>query len=137
MKEAHPSWAAAEVAAAAQQEFEAAALEFFIETLRVCKEVRPNAKWVRTCKPTVMTMTVCTHFNFNMCAAASSPFPHHSLFGDKHNKINSAVFQGYYGFPNAVFYPCDSAGCGYLSASDGPKQRTQNDKLQPLWWGPP
>ena len=51
------------------------------------------------------------------------------MFGDKDN---GDAFQGYYGFPKAVlyleFYPCDSAGCGYLSASDGPKQRAQNDK---------
>ena len=40
---------------------------------------------------------------------------------------------GYYGFPNAEFYPCDSGGgCGYQS-NNGPQFRAQNDKLQPLW----
>lgn len=44
--------------------------------------------------------------------------------------------QGFYGFPNAEFYPCDSGGCGYLSTSvrrNGPKKRAQNDKLQQLF----
>ena len=41
-------------------------------------------------------------------------------------------YAGYYGFPNAQFYPCDSSGCGYES-KNGPKFRADNDKLQPLW----
>ena len=45
VKKAHPGYTNAEATAAAQNEFEAAALRFFLETLKVCQEVRPNATW--------------------------------------------------------------------------------------------
>ena len=45
VKKAHPTYTDAEATAAAQKEFEAAALNFFLETLKVCQEVRPNARW--------------------------------------------------------------------------------------------
>lgn len=45
VKQAHPNYTDAEVATAAQKEFESAALNFFLETLKVCQEVRPNASW--------------------------------------------------------------------------------------------
>ena len=45
VKKAHPSLTDAAAAAQAKGEFEAAATKFFIETVKVCKEVRPNALW--------------------------------------------------------------------------------------------
>jgi hypothetical protein len=45
VKKAHPTYTDAEATAAARKEFEAAALNFFLETLKVCQEVRPNARW--------------------------------------------------------------------------------------------
>ena len=45
VKKAHPDYTDAEATAVAQKEFETAALHFFLETLKVCQEVRPNARW--------------------------------------------------------------------------------------------
>ena len=45
VKKAHPGYTDAEATAAAQTGFETAALNFFLETLKVCQEVRPNARW--------------------------------------------------------------------------------------------
>ena len=42
---AHPDYTDAQATAVAQKEFETAALNFFLETLKVCQEVRPNARW--------------------------------------------------------------------------------------------
>lgn len=44
VKAAHPTWNSSQVYAAAKQEFEAAALNFMVQTLKVVKELRPNAK---------------------------------------------------------------------------------------------
>eukprot|EP01052_Picozoa_sp_SAG31_P033162 SAG31_NODE_3713_length_3957_cov_3.801452_4_plen_322_part_00 len=45
VKTAHPDWPAANVTAEAKQEFEAAALEWFVRSLELAKAVRPLAFW--------------------------------------------------------------------------------------------
>ena len=45
MSAAHPSWNSSEVVTAAAAAFEAAGLSFFVETLRLCAELRPRARW--------------------------------------------------------------------------------------------
>lgn len=45
VKAAHPDWPAAKVSAQAKQEFEAAALEWFVRSLEIAKAVRPLALW--------------------------------------------------------------------------------------------
>ena len=41
----HPSLSHAQAQAQAKQNFEHAAVDFFVQTLRVCREVRPRARW--------------------------------------------------------------------------------------------
>ena len=45
VKEAHPTWSAAQVAKEAESQFNKAALDFMVQTLRACRELRPKAKW--------------------------------------------------------------------------------------------
>jgi hypothetical protein len=45
VKEAHPSWTSAQVAAEAETQFNSAALDFFVQTLKTCQSIRPKAKW--------------------------------------------------------------------------------------------
>jgi len=45
MRKAHPAWTEAKVLAAAIVAFESAAMPFFVETLNVARELRPNASW--------------------------------------------------------------------------------------------
>jgi hypothetical protein len=43
--EAHPTWSAPEIYAEAASAFEAAAVNFLAETLKLCTTLRPNAAW--------------------------------------------------------------------------------------------
>eukprot|EP01043_Picozoa_sp_COSAG02_P058909 COSAG02_NODE_7413_length_3027_cov_3.227117_3_plen_376_part_00 len=45
VKEKHPSWSAAQVAKEAELQFNKAALDFMVQTLRACHELRPKARW--------------------------------------------------------------------------------------------
>jgi hyaluronoglucosaminidase len=45
VKERYPALNATQTRALAKKEFERAATDFFVQTLRVCREVRPNARW--------------------------------------------------------------------------------------------
>ena len=45
VKETHPGWDAAAVAKEAERQFNDAALEWMVQTLRVCRAIRPKAKW--------------------------------------------------------------------------------------------
>eukprot|EP01050_Picozoa_sp_SAG11_P015888 SAG11_NODE_2106_length_3813_cov_2.317447_5_plen_88_part_00 len=45
VKEAHLTWSTAQVAAEAEKQFNAAALDFFVQTLKTCQSIRPKAKW--------------------------------------------------------------------------------------------
>ena len=42
---AHPEWSAEQKEAVARAEFEPAAMAFMVETLRICRELRPNARF--------------------------------------------------------------------------------------------
>ena len=43
LKEAHPDWSPTQIAQEADEsQFNKAALEFFVETLRTCRALRPN-----------------------------------------------------------------------------------------------
>ena len=42
---AHPTWNSSQILAAAQEEFEAAAVAFFVQTLQLCRALRPHAAW--------------------------------------------------------------------------------------------
>jgi hyaluronoglucosaminidase len=45
VKQTHPDWPAARVAAQAEEEFNAAAKTFWTESLRLCKRLRPKGLW--------------------------------------------------------------------------------------------
>jgi hypothetical protein len=45
VKDAHPSWNATLVVPEARRQFEAAALDWMVQTLETCREVRPKARW--------------------------------------------------------------------------------------------
>ena len=45
VRKAHPSWNETQVLQTAKRDFEQAANEYFVETLKVCRKLRPNAKW--------------------------------------------------------------------------------------------
>ena len=45
VKEEHPTWSAAKLEAEAEKRFNAAALEFFVQSLRTGRAMRPKAKW--------------------------------------------------------------------------------------------
>jgi hyaluronoglucosaminidase len=45
VKQKHPSLPAAAALAKAKDEFEQAATEFFVATIRLCKKIRPRARW--------------------------------------------------------------------------------------------
>ena len=45
VKEEHPTWSASKLEAEAEKQFNAAALEFFVQSLRTGRAMRPKAKW--------------------------------------------------------------------------------------------
>jgi hypothetical protein len=45
VREAHPDWGPAKVEISASQQWEAAATNWFVQTLKRCAEIRPKAKW--------------------------------------------------------------------------------------------
>ena len=45
VRDAHPDWTEAQLTAEAKTAFDAAAMSFFVETLKLCARLRPNALW--------------------------------------------------------------------------------------------
>ncbi len=45
MRAAHPTYNDSQVTAEAKAEFEAATMAFFVETINLCRQMRPKAYW--------------------------------------------------------------------------------------------
>ena len=70
---AHPTWNDTQIAAAARHDFQTAAINFFVQTLKLLKELRPKAKWGFYGLPLNIYASGCVRVNGELKCGYSSP----------------------------------------------------------------